>query len=133
VGVPFDIYPQTLAALGLDVALAPLAANRFNECKSNLRLLEYGALGVPVVATDIVPYRCGLPVTLVRNRPVAWIDAVRALAFERDTARETGAALRAAVLRDWMLDDHLDAWVGALLGGDRTTQQAATTADPAFI
>ncbi len=54
-GVPFGDYPRRLAALDLDLALAPLENNRFNVCKSNLRLLEYGACGFPVVCSDIEP------------------------------------------------------------------------------
>jgi hypothetical protein len=62
-------YPAALAALNLDVAIAPLEINAFNEAKSNLKLLEYGALGYPVVCSDIVPYQGPLPVTRVANRP----------------------------------------------------------------
>ncbi|HRQ59067.1 MAG TPA: glycosyltransferase [Azoarcus taiwanensis] len=112
-GVPFADYPRKLAELGLDLAIAPLELNRFNECKSNLRLLEYGVLGIPVVATDILPYRCGLPVTLVDNRPQSWIRAIRERIGERDTLRRDGAALREAVLRDWTLEKTLPAWVSA--------------------
>ncbi|MBR7539164.1 hypothetical protein KC221_23545, partial [Mycobacterium tuberculosis] len=36
-------YPAKLASLNLDLALAPLEFHIFNDCKSNLRLLEYGA------------------------------------------------------------------------------------------
>jgi hypothetical protein len=56
-GVPIEEYPRKLASLNLDLALAPLEENAFNECKSNLRLLEYGACGFPVIATDIVCYQ----------------------------------------------------------------------------
>jgi len=55
--VPFEQYPAKLASLNLDLAVAPLEVNRFNECKSNLRLLEYGILGWPVVCSDVLPYR----------------------------------------------------------------------------
>jgi hypothetical protein len=77
-GVPFDMYPEKLASLNLDLALVPLEVNAFNECKSNLRLLEIGTCGVPIIATDLVPYRCGLPVTLVENRFKDWMAAVQA-------------------------------------------------------
>lgn len=52
-GVSFAEYAPKLATLDLDLALAPLEENLFNECKSNLRLLEYGVLGYPVIATDL--------------------------------------------------------------------------------
>jgi hypothetical protein len=54
---PLAEYPARLAALNLDIAVAPLAQTPFNQAKSNLRLLEYGVLGIPVVCTDIDPYR----------------------------------------------------------------------------
>ena len=53
--VPLQDYPGKLASLNLDLALAPLAMNEFNEAKSDLRVLQYGILGYPVVATDIFP------------------------------------------------------------------------------
>ena len=36
-----------------DIGLAPLKINYFNMAKSNLKLLEYGALGIPYVASKI--------------------------------------------------------------------------------
>ncbi|WP_295851798.1 glycosyltransferase [uncultured Xylophilus sp.] len=116
-GVPIDDYPAALAALDLDLALAPLEQNRFNECKSTLRLLEYGACGVPVVCSDIACYRNALPVTRVKNRFKDWVDAVRMHIHDLDAAARAGDALRAEVLRDWMLEgEHLRAWRDAWTG-----------------
>ncbi|MDR6679597.1 methyltransferase domain-containing protein [Pseudomonas oryzihabitans] len=117
-GVAIDAFPAKLASLDLDLALAPLEMNRFNECKSNLRLLEMGACGFPVIATDIEPYRCGLPVTLVRNRFKDWRDAIRDHLVDRDLARAKGAELRADIHREWMLEgENLLAWRAAWLPG----------------
>jgi len=95
-GVPFEMYPEKLASLNLDLALVPLEINQFNECKSNLRLLEIGTCGVPIIATDIVPYRCDLPVTLVENRFKAWMNAVQAMINDATLRERQGDALRAA-------------------------------------
>lgn len=115
-GVPFDRYPKRLARLNLDLALAPLEQNRFNECKSNLRLLEYGACGFPVVCTDIEPYRCDLPVTLVKNRYKDWLNAIRAHLQDLDATAAMGDALQARVRSEWMLEgDNLLAWRNAWL------------------
>ncbi|UXY13704.1 glycosyltransferase [Chitiniphilus purpureus] len=115
-GVLIDQYPAKLASLNLDLALAPLEHNLFNECKSNLRLLEYGACGYPVIATDIVCYRSGLPVTLVKNRFRDWVEAIRAHLADLDATARQGDALREAVLRDWMLQgDNLLLWRRAWL------------------
>ncbi len=68
-----DPYPAKLASLDLDLALAPLEQHPFNECKSHLKLLEYGVLGYPVIATDIRPYQGDYPVIRVQNRVEDWV------------------------------------------------------------
>jgi O-antigen biosynthesis protein len=108
-------YAKTLASLDLDLAVAPLAPHPFNECKSNLRLLEYGVLGYPVLCTDILPYQGDLPVFRVPNRPREWTAKIRELVADRAALETAGARLRQAVLAKWMLEDHLDQWRRAWL------------------
>ncbi|MDQ7989672.1 MAG: glycoside hydrolase family 99-like domain-containing protein [Candidatus Dactylopiibacterium sp.] len=116
-GVGIVDYPASLAGLDLDLALAPLEDNTFNECKSNLRLLEYGICAYPVIASDITPYRCGLPVTLVRNRHKDWVKAIQEKLSDRDALRREGLALQAAVRAQWMLEgDNLARWRQGWLG-----------------
>jgi hypothetical protein len=106
--VPLHDYAEKLASLDLDLAVAPLEHHPFNEAKSNLRLLEYGILGYPVLCTDIAPYQGDLPVVRVANRHNAWTKAVRDLVADRAALRRAGEALRRAVVADWLLEDHLD-------------------------
>lgn len=114
--VPIERYPRALAQLNLDLALAPLEQNLFNECKSNLRLLEYGACGYPVVCSDVRPYQGALPVTRVKNRFKDWVDAIRAHVHDLDAAAAAGDRLKAAVEADWMLEGrHLQDWLRAWL------------------
>ncbi|MGX5726300.1 glycosyltransferase [Metapseudomonas otitidis] len=115
-GVPIEQYPALLASLDLDLALAPLEPNLFNECKSNLRLLEYGACGFPVICTDAVCYRGDLPVTRVKNRYKDWLDAVRMHLADLDATARQGDALRERVLGEWMLKgENLQRWRSAWL------------------
>jgi glycosyltransferase involved in cell wall biosynthesis len=110
-GVQINRYPQALAGLNLDLALAPVEQNLFNECKSNLRLLEYGACGFPVVCSDVRCYQDGLPVTRVKNRFRDWVEAIRMHIADLDATARAGDALREAVLGGWMLEgEHLHAW-----------------------
>lgn len=44
-----DKYPEALGGLGLDIAIAPFATSAFDYCKTDLRLAELGALGIPVI------------------------------------------------------------------------------------
>ncbi len=116
-GVDIRLYPRALAGLQLDLAIAPLEDNRFNTCKSNLRLLEYGACGVPVVCSDVGPYRDrSLPVTGVRNRHREWVAAIRDHLSDPAASAQAGARLREAVHRDWMLEGaNLQEWRNAWL------------------
>ncbi|MHB0844344.1 glycosyltransferase [Stutzerimonas nitrititolerans] len=118
-GVQIDNYPQALARLNLDLALAPVEQNLFNECKSNLRLLEYGACGFPVICSDVRCYQGdALPVTRVKNRFRDWVDAIRSHINDLDAAARAGDDLRAAVLGGWMLGgENLEAWRKAWLPG----------------
>jgi GT2 family glycosyltransferase len=112
---PLHDYAAKLASLDLDLAVAPLELHPFNETKSNLRLLEYGIVGYPVLCTDILPYQGDLPIVRTNNRHRDWVRALRELVADRDALRRQGDALRQAVIRDWMLEDHLDEWKRAWL------------------
>lgn len=112
-GADISLYPARLAALNLDLAVAPLEHNKFNECKSNLRILEYGVLGYPVVATNFTPYQDGFPVTLVKNRFKDWVAAIRDHINDLDETARRGDALRQVIRENWMLDKRLNTWLAA--------------------
>ncbi|GGC14523.1 O-antigen biosynthesis protein [Oxalicibacterium flavum] len=116
-GVPIAQYPQKLASLDLDLALAPVEDNLFNQCKSNLRLLEYGACGFPVVCSDVRCYHdASLPATRVKNRFHDWVEAIRMHLADLDATARMGDDLRRVVRQDWMLEgEHLIAWRKAWL------------------
>ncbi|AIA55772.1 glycosyltransferase [Acidithiobacillus caldus] len=110
--VPFDQYPAKVASLGLDLALAPLEDHPFNLGKSHLRVLEMGILGIPVLATDILPYR-GFPIWMVKNRYRDWLNTIKELLADRDALRRAGTILREHIEQHWILEDHLDLWESA--------------------
>ena len=113
---PFSEYPARLAALNLDIAVAPLAQIPFNQGKSNLRLLEYGVLGIPVVCTDIDPYQ-GNPACCVANTVEAWVKALRDRIYDADAREQEGIALRQWVNQGYLLENHLEEWLSAHLAG----------------
>ncbi len=111
--VPFDRYPRRLAELNLDLALVPLADNAFNRCKSVLKLIELGALGIPVIASDLDPYH-DAPVPRVDADPRAWRAALEQLIGDAGARVELGRRLQ-----DWVRSRHLlshrrPAWLRAL-------------------
>ena len=112
----FSAYPAKLASLDLDLAIAPLEIHPFNEAKSNLRLLEYGILGWPVICTDILPYRTdNPPVSRLPNDAAKWIEAIRERVADRDALAREGDALREWVKRHYLLENRLDEWLSAFL------------------
>ncbi|TVT85658.1 glycosyltransferase [Pseudomonas sp. H3(2019)] len=110
--IDLSVYPAKLASLNLDLALAPLEFHIFNDCKSNLRLLEYGACGYPVVCTDTEAYRGYLPCTrVVSNSTDEWLQAIRMHLADPDASYRMGDELREAVLRDYILrGDNVRYW-----------------------
>lgn len=115
-GVTIDNYPQKLAALNLDLALAPVEDNTFSQCKSNLRLLEYGACSYPVICSDVACYQTDLPVTRVKNRFKDWCDAIEMHLADPQASALMGKALNQAVKDSWMLEGQaLTQWAMAWL------------------
>jgi hypothetical protein len=99
------MYPQKLATLDLDLAVAPLENNQFNDCKSNLRLLEYGSCGFPVICSNTRAFsESNLPVSIVKNRYKDWIDAIRSHINDIENLKSVGIDLRNKVREEWRLE-----------------------------
>lgn len=111
-GVPIHVYPQKLATLDLDLAVAPLENNQFNDCKSNLRLLEYGACGYPVICSNSRAFiESNLPVTIVKNKYKNWIDAIKEQIYDLPSLSLAGTELNNCVSQNWFLDNrNLSFW-----------------------
>lgn len=116
-GVALSAYPEKLASLNLDLALAPLEFHIFNDCKSNLRLLEYGACGYPVICSDTEAYRGHLPCTrITSNSSDEWLQAIRMHLSDPAASYRMGDELRETVFRDFMLrGDNLHYWADGWL------------------
>ncbi len=128
--VSIDEYPAKMASLNLDLAIAPLEQHEFNESKSNLRLLEYGVFGWPVVCSDIAPYQSyDAPVTRVSNEKSAWLDAIRSHIRDPEASKLAGIELKNWVLANFITEDHLEEWLDALTpaGIDLTNDKFLST------
>ena len=96
--VPVTSYPKALRDAALDIGLAPLAANPFNEARSNLKFLEYSAAGAATVASRVGPFRDpALPLISVGPRPADWFDAICRL-IDNPSLRRS----QAAMARGWI-------------------------------
>lgn len=111
---PFDEYPEALASMNLDLAVAPLVDNDFNRCKSHLKVIEYGMLGIPVIASALPPYlQC--PVNLIQdNNTQTWIESVRLMINSPEARRQRGKSLQDWVQRHHLMRERTTDWRRAL-------------------
>ena len=110
--VRYENYAAKLASLAADIAVAPLVDTPFNRCKSELKLLEYGALGWAVIASAVTPYE---------NRPVLTAATTEDWLAALQTLTNAGQRTRAA--------DALSQWVrshGRLSSAEQLNQWFAT-------
>ena len=76
--VPLTEYLRLLAEGGYAAGLVPVSQGSYSDCKSAIKLMELAGCGIPVLASDILPYRnfkrdfpeCDL--CLVDNTKEAW-------------------------------------------------------------
>ena len=80
-----------------DVAVSPLLDSPFNRCKSAIKLLDYAALGLPIVASQHPEYAEAFGpdtgVQLVSNTTDDWVEALAGLVADAHARRETGARI----------------------------------------
>ena len=97
--VPFAQYPALLA--NFDVFLVPLRQNQFNRAKSDVKLLEAGARGIPWLASPSPSYQAWGTGGLLVRRAEDWHSDLVTLIADGPLRRRLGAAGRAqAELRE---------------------------------
>ena len=55
-GVPILNYPSVMENLKLQAVVAPIKDMEFNRCKSHIKFLECCASGIPLFASNSIPY-----------------------------------------------------------------------------
>lgn len=55
-GVPILNYPSMMENLALQAVVAPIKDMEFNRCKSHIKFLECCASGIPLYASNSLPY-----------------------------------------------------------------------------
>lgn len=76
--MPYFIYPVSLSLW--DVLLAPLIDNEFNQAKSDIKLVDAGAKGIPYICSDICIYRNWPDAGhKIPNEEDAWYQAMTSL------------------------------------------------------
>jgi len=85
-----------------DVAVAPLVDNRFTRSKSDLKFLEYSALGLPGIFSEVEAYRHTVEHDvngLLAATPDQWVESIVTMADAQRRRKLTEAAAATASLR----------------------------------
>lgn len=115
--IPFvliELFPGVLC--NFDIAMAPAGRSHFYRAKSDLRWLETGALGIPLVADSLVYSGIQDGVTGMQvNDPLEARLAVKALADNEDYRLEIGANAREYVLNNRTIEHTCSDWEQAFI------------------
>ncbi len=106
--IPLPQLPDVISTF--DLALAPLADVSFNRVRSNVKLKEYTACGVPWLASPIGPYKELGEAQGGRSVPDhGWPQALAELVAD-DAARDALAARAEAWGRTQTVDGNVEEW-----------------------
>lgn len=77
----FYEYPTALDNIDADIAICPIQDNTFNLAKSDLKVLEYSAIGLPCISSSIGqgmgPYDLIEDICTVENKVDNWYAAIK--------------------------------------------------------
>ncbi len=108
-GESYRNYPQVLGSRGWDIAIAPVIDNAFGNAKSELKIKEYATLGLPVVASNVRPYRDaqhhGAAVNLADTYD-EWYEALKKLIDSREEREKQGKTNKSWSEGNW-IQDHI--------------------------
>jgi glycosyltransferase involved in cell wall biosynthesis len=97
-------YPRWVCRHRFDIGIAPLVDNSFNRAKSNLRWLEYSAMGIPTIASPVSHFvqtiRDGDTGLLARNDK-EWYQQIVRLVSEPGYRENVGSNAWGEVEKRW--------------------------------
>lgn len=129
-----NLYPIKLNNLRLDIAIAPIKNDLFNRCKSEIKVLEYGALEIPVVASKVAPYerpiKHGESGFLVReDKPEDWFKYLDILITDKNKRIKMGKKLYQKIRSDYDMARNYKKWYNLFVGIYTKLQEHATNSN----
>lgn len=106
-------YPEKIDGIDADISIAPVKDVEFNYAKSDLKLLEYSALGLPTICSTIGnkqgPYDNIEGVCLVDNKIDSWYQMIKEFENNIDKRVECLDYCKEHLDTRW-LEDNLDVY-----------------------
>ena len=113
-----DALPDLMSKLKFNIGLAPLWENKFNDSRSNIRLLQYSVLEIPTVASAFGAYKRAVddnfPMIAVPNKTEEWIAAIEDLIENKEQREFLGKAARERTKYFYRAERSAPKWAAAL-------------------
>jgi hypothetical protein len=100
-------YPKLIKKVNANISFAPLIENEFNKSKSDIKILEAGAFGIPCICQDIVTYK-NAPVKFTTGDEL--LEKIVKLMKNESYYADMSKKYRAITETRW-LEDHIDEYV----------------------
>lgn len=106
----YEQFPQWLADLDLDIALAPLKDTQFNRAKTPIKWFESSMLEIPMVLSDVTPYKevvTNYKTGYLAKNKNQWVKYLSWLIESPEKRKAIGQAAKKAVLEEHTIDKQL--------------------------
>jgi glycosyltransferase involved in cell wall biosynthesis len=104
---PIPDYPRFIHKLNVNLTIAPLLDNTFNRCKSDLKLIESAAFGIPCICQDMITYSDAL---YKFDTGDTLIDNIKNILRDKNTYLKACRKTREIADARW-LEDHIEEYV----------------------
>ena len=109
----FEIIDIAKVLANINIGMVPLVDNKFNSGKSDIKGLEYAAMGIPAVASKVAPYKRWIEHGVngfFATKPIEWMRYFKLLMENQDLRQNMGAmAKKKALTRD--IKNNIHKWV----------------------
>ena len=111
--VSMELFPKTMAVMRFDIGLAPLYETEFAKSRSNIRLLQYGALQIPSVVSHYGEYGRmmddGFPAVGVSSGN--WSESIQELIDNPEKRLRIGKEAQKYVVEKYDIKDNIHKWM----------------------
>jgi len=107
-------YARFISGLHIDIGLAPLEDSPFNRAKSDIKYLEYSAVGAATIASPIPPYAGSIQedrgMLVGANTEDAWMTGIRQLVDDTELRQQVSANAYNWVRRERSIEEAASSW-----------------------
>jgi hypothetical protein len=113
-GTPaYDKFPELLMSMKWDIGLAPLIDDDFNRGKSHIKYMEYAMKHIPVVASNVYPYKYNATEALLCSNANDWYRNLKSLIRDKKFRHQTAQKINKHVMAEMQYKDKGQMWIDA--------------------